>query len=211
LIGKIGGSTDHARELSMEYVTRKGSSGVFMEWMITGRRGDNCSTPDDGVVEVKTISVKKSTHRRSKYDLGTGYTVKENLRLTKLNPQEIQYIPYEHSGLYHKSVMLIALIEYNRRTPLMESKFLGFAFLDLRPYHDSIKQDYEAVAQACREGKAHTFRSSHEQICKTIKLYSNGQGTNTGSYYDRDGVACIAKNKSFYVFKDNLVRWLDVI
>lgn len=207
----LGSSSTHINELNMDFAVRKGSGGVFVEQLCTGVRGNNECLADDGIVDIKGIFVPLSTIRHSKYDLPIGYKLKENLRLTFLNPQEIQTQPFEDSGLFKKSLMLIVLCEYDNTISLSDRKFIGFAFLDLRPHLVEIRKDYETVAAACCEGQAHLFKSSKKQICQFVKLYSNGQKNNTSSYTDKYGNKCSYKGKSFYLFKDKLVELLDII
>lgn len=207
----LDGTESHMGELNMEFTQRKGSGGIFGEQLIIGERGDNRCAADDGIVEIKTVSVLRSTSKKAKYDLSNGYKLKENLRLTKLNPQTIQTTSFEDSGLVAKSIMLVMFVEYDKKVALPERKIVGFAFLDLRPHFDEIANDYVVVAELCRQGQANTFRSSHTQVCMFAKLYSNGQGPNLNSYMDVAGNVCKSKNKSFYIFKDTLVDILDII
>lgn len=205
----LGTTPGHIKELNMDFFKRKGSMGVFGEQLVTGIRGNNKSDADDGIVEIKTISVPKQGSKPSKYDLSNGYKIKEVLRLSKLNPQLIQTQPFNESGLCKKTIMLIVLVEYTKQ--IENSILVGFAFLDLRPYLTEMEVDYNNVAEYCRQGLAHTFRSSSTQLCNFAKLYSNGQGDNKATYFDQKGNKCEYKNKSFYIFKDKLVELLEIL
>lgn len=207
----LEGTDKHLNELNMSHKVRKGSTGVFIEQLLTGIRGDNLCEADDGIIEIKAVGLTKRSRRPSKYDLSNGYKLKEVLRLTKLNAQQIQITPFEESGLYKKSIMLVCFIEHDKSKKLPDIIIIGFGIIDLRPHADKMKIDYDLVAEHCRNGLAHTFRSSSKQLCSFAKLYSNGVGKNLATYYNKDGDKCEFKNKSFYIFKEELVDIIELL
>ncbi len=202
----FGVSSDIDRELDTPLSKRKGSVGVFVEWLLVGSRGDNLCAADDGVVEIKTVSVSSKS---KKYSLGNGLSPKENLRLTTVNFNAIQTTPYVNSGVAKKSIMLVALIS-SAQSDLRDRTIEGIGFIDLKNCASQVETDYEHIATACRNGKAHTLTSSASQVGKILKVYSHGSRKNLASYTDAEGYAHEAKSKSFYLFKQQICDLLHL-
>lgn len=197
---------DHSDELNIPLDVRKGSVGVFVEWLLTGVRGDNKCAADDGLVDIKTLSV---TRKSRKNRLFNDLSPKENLRLTTVNFNGIQTVSFDNSGLMKKSIMLVVLVSSDEKE-LKDRKIEGIGFININDHIEQVKRDYEYVATTCREGNAHKLTSSTNQPCQVVKVYSHSSGKGPSAYVDSRGRQCEAKGKSFYLFKEQICSMLQM-
>lgn len=212
----------HLRELNIPLTIRKGSAGIFLEQLVTGKRGNNLCEADDGKVEIKSMNLKKVKKVGTGCLPGTlsGYRLSEHLRLCNINYNKIQNTEFEHSGLKKKNKIIILF--YEKKKDLKECIFLGVGMIDLSVYNSELKQDWKKIQSICMQGKAHTLGSCYQgystkqgvntyQYGRLAKTYSSASTSTPQRYIDAQGNVCYAKGKDFRIFKRDLVNILTII
>jgi len=193
-------NAERTRLLYVSLKQQKGVIGNWFEWILTGKRGDNLAEADDTEtgVEIKCCQFI--------YNNGT-WQPKENLRLTTINYNEIQYTAFEDSCLVKKSKILIARLSYNTDQTGANVKLIDIGYINLldERWVTQVKADYQHVREMCMMGMADKLTSKKDQSGKIIKTYSHGNGKNVKTYTDAAGNQQQAKGKAFYLFKQQQV------
>lgn len=221
----LGTNDAHQQQLSYTATKRKGTAGVFIEEMITGNRGDTLSEADDGIVEIKSATVKPATRTAPMELAGGNYQMAEAFRIFNFHFGDIQQTPFEQSSLVKKQLMLVAFYTKSPTSNVGDSVFVGFGAIDLTVHHDAMKADYDATQELCRGGHAHLI-GSHKatgiqynkkdgltkiQPGSFIKTYSSAGTTKPKVYTDGNGNTCSAKGKDFRLFKPEFHATVQVL
>ena len=188
---------DKFEQLSVGTNKQKGIIGDFLEEIITGEVKDNLCEADTDIGDIKSVNVK---------DDGMPY---ENLRLTAINFNKIQNTPYNQSGLFIKSKIILIKYILNK-DDVANSTIHSVGYIDLTQSKQA-QQDYFNVQQIVKQGLAHTLTSKKDQpYASVVKTYSHGSGVNMKSYKVGQEQHQ-AKGKAFYLFKNELETFYEEI
>jgi hypothetical protein len=172
----------------------KGSYGIWLEWLLTGRRGNNDANSDlyvnDSVhnFDIKTYTVNNK---------GIG-TSENKTPLTSVSYEKIEETPFASSAVLQKTKKSIRFGLTKGRTP-EEKKFIKIIMVDLSPYLPQIEREYEEVRSLISEGNAHLM-TSRARVDEGYILTTRTAGTKTyRKYKTKKGIEYVAKPYAFVI------------
>jgi len=178
----------------------KGGLGVLVETKFFDLPKSNKPTPDFEAVglELKTTALTKYARRK-------GIHPKENLKLTSLNPHEVDGETWETSRVVSKcGRMLIVTHLYEKGKLAIDMRFTEFQkvvnLLDDKQLDAfQFKQDWETIQSFIRRGLAHELSSG-----STSYLIANTSGAGHGSTREQPHSSVPMSPRSFMIKKDYL-------
>lgn len=178
----------------------KGGLGVLVETKFFDLPKSNKPTPDFEAVglELKTTALTKYARRK-------GVHPKENLKLTSLNPQEVDKETWETSRVVTKcGFMLIITHLFEKGTAPIDMRFtpvqrvvnlLDDSQLDTHQF----KKDWETIQAFIRQGRGHELSSG-----STAYLIANTSGAGHGATQQQPNSNVPMPPRSFMIKKDYL-------